>query len=78
MIDIKTLFAYVAAAYLIASLIYLIVSSCCLDTPFKKSLTPKQRSLKTYSANIRGTVFWSGILVAAIILYCWQPFKTKT
>ena len=76
MVDAKTLLAYLAAAYLIASVIYLFVNWCCLDTPFKNSLTKEQRHLKHYSAQIRSRVFWGGIVLAALLLYALAPFST--
>ena len=76
MINVKTVLAYLAAAYLIASIIYLLANWCCLDTPFKNSLTKEQRSLKRYSARIRGQVFWGGFFLAALLLYAWAPFST--
>jgi hypothetical protein len=76
MIDAKTVLAYLAAAYLIASIIYLLANWCCLDTPFKNSLTKEQRNLKRYSATIRSRVFCGGIVLSALILYAWAPFST--
>jgi len=46
---IKSFLAYVALAYFIASTVYLTVSWCCLDTPFKNSLTEEQKNIKRLS-----------------------------
>ena len=76
-LDIKTILAYAATAYLIASLIYLFVSYCCLDTPFRKSLTAEQIRIKTLSAKTRSQVFWGGIIAGIIILWWLKPFSNQ-
>jgi hypothetical protein len=72
--DTKTVLAYLALAYLIASGVYLCASACCLDTPFRKSLTAQQISIKQYSSSVRRKVFLFGLVLAVGILYLWKPF----
>jgi hypothetical protein len=75
-LDIKTALAYAASAYLIASIIYLLVSYCCLDTPFKNSLTEEQKQIEVLSASTRSRVFWGGIAIGIVVLWLWKPFLT--
>lgn len=73
--DFKTLLAYAALAYLIASIIYLLTSACCLETPFKNSLSQEQIQIKVFSAKIRREVFCGSLLVAIIVLLIFRPFN---
>ncbi len=73
--DFKTLLAYAALAYLIASIIYLLTSACCLETPFKNSLTTEQIRIKLFSAKIRREVFCGALVIAIIVLFIFQPFN---
>lgn len=72
--DAKTILAYAALAYFIASGVYLFASACCLETPFRNSLTPQQIQIKQFSKNIRGNVFIAGLVIAILILFFWKPF----
>lgn len=71
---IKSFLAYVALAYLIASTVYMAVSWCCLDTPFKNSLTEEQKNIKQISAKKRKEVFCAGLFVAIVTLLVARPF----
>ena len=75
---IPVIFAYILSAYFITSIIYLIVSRW-LGSPFKDELNkPEYKDLKRIketSARNRGILFWSGIIVSAVILYIWKPFQ---
>ena len=66
--------AYLSAAYIIASVSYLIFT-CNMGTPFKDSLTPHQRKLKKKSSSRRGTVFGISFAVAIVILVFCRPFR---
>ena len=66
--------AYLAAGYIIASVSYMLFTSN-MGTPFKNSLTPQQRELKTKSSSRRGTVFGVSFAVAIVILVCCRPFR---
>ena len=70
----KTFLAYIALAYLIASAVYLVASACCLDTPFKNSLTDEQKNIKQLSAKVRKNVFCVGLLAAVVSLMVLRPF----
>ena len=67
--------AYLALGYLIASLVYLLVTKLTMGTPFKDSLTPEQRALLAASSAQRRTVFWAGALVATVALCAVRPFS---
>ena len=66
--------AYLAAAYISASLLYLVFTSG-FGTPFKNSLTPVQREIKRRSASRRGTVFGVAFLLSLVLFVAWRPFK---
>jgi hypothetical protein len=62
------------AIYCIASIYYLIRTRS-VGTPFKDSLSPKQKKIKKESADIRRNIFYQGIAGAAVVLFFFQPFK---
>jgi hypothetical protein len=66
--------AYFMAAYLMSSLIYLIISPS-LGTPFKDSLTPAQKAIKEASSRSRSRLFMGGFAISALFLVATQPFK---
>jgi hypothetical protein len=66
--------AYGMAIYCIASIYYLIRTRS-VGTPFKDSLSPKQKKIKKESADIRRNIFYQGIAGAAVVLFFFQPFK---
>lgn len=72
--QISTAFAYMMFAYLIGSVYYL-VHTRFIGTPFRDSLTPEQIAIKEESANNRRLIFYTGLVVAAIILYVTKPFS---
>ncbi len=65
---------YAMAGYIIASLYYL-ARTYYVGTPFKDSLTPRQRKIKKASAEVRRNIFLEGLLVATILLLASQPFR---
>ena len=67
-------FAYIAAGYLIASVVYLITTAC-VGTPFSDSLTEEQRAIQKDSAGLRKRCFCAGAAVATLILLAWRPFR---
>ena len=67
--------AYFMAAYMMSSIIYLIVTST-MGTPFKDSLTTAQRRVQRESSRKRSRVFLLGMLISGIILYLTEPFKS--
>ena len=69
-----TIFAYIAAGYLTASIVYLIATRC-VGTPFSDSLTEQQRAIKAESACVRRKCFYGGVGVAALALALWRPFQ---
>lgn len=66
--------AYAMAVYCIASLFYLIRTKD-IGTPFKDSLSPKQKEIKKKSAAKRRSIFIQGIIGGAVLLFFFQPFK---
>ena len=66
--------AYLAAAYLIASVIYCVLT-VPFGTPFNDSLTDTQKTLKRAAACRRGAMFAVGVGVAAVTLAVWRPIR---
>ena len=67
------LLASAAFVYVIASVVYLIVTHT-FGTPFKDSLTDEQRRIKAASARRRGWAFLLGIAVGLLTLPIVRPF----
>ena len=68
--------AYLGAAYIIASLIYLVISQS-YGTPFKNALLqyPELMHIKQKSAAKRKRLFYTGLVIAGALLYVMKPFK---
>ena len=66
--------AYGMAIYCISSIYYL-VRTRSVGTPFKDSLTPKQKKIKAALANVRRNIFYQGIAGAVVAMFFFQPFK---
>ena len=66
--------AYVQLDYMIASVLY-ILSTRCMGTPFRNSLTEEQLKIKRKAVKQRRKVFWTSMLAGAIIIYLLRPFK---
>jgi hypothetical protein len=71
---ISVYLAYAMAIYCIASIFYLIATRS-VGTPFKDSLSEKQLKIKHESANVRRTIFYSGIAIGAISMVIFRPFS---
>ena len=71
---VPILLAYLSAAYIIASVAYLLFT-WNMGTPFKNSLTPEQRELKKNASRRRGTVFGVSFAAAIVILVVTRPFR---
>ena len=67
--------AYSMAVYTLASLYYVAMTRN-VGTPFKDSLTPKQREIKKESSNVRRNIFFQGIAVSVICMLLLRPFKS--
>ena len=69
-------FAYIAIAYMGASVLYLaIVALMGFGTPFKDSLTDEQACIKKSSKRKRGAAFVVGILIMVLLLLVTRPFR---
>lgn len=66
--------AYTMAVYCIASLFYLIRTKD-IGTPFKDSLSPKQKKIKKESSAKRRSIFIQGIVGGTALLFFFQPFR---
>jgi hypothetical protein len=66
---------YAMAGYIVASFYYL-ARTHFIGTPFKDSLTEKQKKIKKASAEVRRNIFLEGILCATVLLLALQPFKS--
>lgn len=71
---VPKLLANIMLVYIIASFIYMI-GSPVLGTPFKDSLSDKQKEIKKESAQKRSALFWAGVIIAIILLLLIKPFK---
>ncbi len=70
---ISVYLAYGMAAYVIASIYYLI-RTMYVGTPFKDSLNAKQMAIKKQSAGVRRNIFYQGIATAIVGLAIFKPF----
>lgn len=68
--------AYGMAAYVCASVMYLIITRATMGTPFTDSLTDEQRAIKTESARKRRNVFVGSLALASAGLFLTRPFAT--
>ena len=66
--------AYAMLVYTIASFYYMIMTRN-IGTPFKDSLTEKQRKIKRESAKQRKTIFYQGIGASIVLMVLTQPFN---
>lgn len=71
---ISVYLAYGMAIYVLAS-IYYIVMTRNIGTPFKDSLTEKQRKIKRESAKQRKTIFYQGIAASVVLMILTRPFN---
>ena len=69
-------FAYLALGYLIASVVYLLVTRD-LGTPFKDSLLPEQRAILAESKEKRRKAFLLGVALAVLAMCFVRPFGRK-
>lgn len=74
---VATALAYAALGYLIASVVYLLLTKLGMRTPFLDSLTPEQRSILDRSKRQRRGAFLAGVLVAAAVLVAARPFLSR-
>ena len=70
---VQKVLAYVASAYLLASVVYLL-STAWIGTPFRDSLTEEQRRIKKNAACVRGASFGAGLALSILVLALWRPF----
>ena len=66
--------AYGMLVYTFAS-IYYIVMTIKIGTPFKDSLTPEQLEIKKEAASLRGTIFYTGVGLAILMIFLCKPFE---
>ena len=71
---ISVYLAYGMAIYVLASIYYLVMTRN-IGTPFKDSLTEKQRKIKRESAKQRKTIFYQGIGASIVFMVLTQPFN---
>ena len=71
------LLAYATLTYALASVVYLIITSCAnVGTPFTDSLWPEQLAIKKKSARTRAAIFWASAGASAAVLAIWRPLGT--
>tara|TARA_Y100001958_G_scaffold159898_1_gene164109 strand:- start:4491 stop:4655 length:165 start_codon:yes stop_codon:yes gene_type:complete len=51
------------------------IATRSVGTPFNDSLTPKQREIKDASAQVRRNAFYTGVVIATVILLVARPFE---
>lgn len=68
--------AYIAAAYIMSSLFYLLVTMN-IGTPFKNAYTkyPELVEIKKKSSNTRRKIFFMGMGISVVVLFLLKPFK---
>lgn len=66
-------FARLSLTYLIASVVYLLATSC-IGTPFADSLSAEQRAIKRKSSRQRAIIFGTAFLTAAVAVAVAKPF----
>ena len=74
MCKISVVLAYLMAVYCLAS-IYYVIATHSVGTPFKDSLTPKQREIKDASAKVRRNIFYTGAGVSIVLMLVLRPFE---
>lgn len=68
--------AYVALAYAMSCIGYLIVVKCAnVGSPFNDSLTSEQKTVKAKSAGTRSQIFWSCLLLSIVVLVAVRPLR---
>ena len=68
--------AYLALAYLLASVVYVVVTKLTLGTPFHDSLSDRQRSVLAESKARRRTVFLVGLAASVVALCAVRPLQS--
>jgi len=80
---VPLVFTYIMLIYLIASVYYMIVTRN-LGTPYSDAIKEvvensgkkdELEKLKKDAKDKRSTIFWSGVLIACIILIIFRPFS---
>ena len=70
--------AYIAIAYMGASVLYLVIVALMgYGTPFKDSLSAEQKCIKEKSKLNRGTAFAVGVLLMVLLLLVTRPFNHR-
>lgn len=70
--------AYIAIAYMGASVIYLVIVALMgFRTPFKDSLSEEQRCILKRAKRNRGAAFAAGILIMVLLLLATRPFNHR-
>ena len=60
--------------YILASVFYLLRTRT-IGTPFNDSLTEEQKKIKRESANVRRTIFYSGVAIGVVSMFIFRPFS---
>ena len=72
--SVSSAFAYMMFAYIIG-IVYYIIFTRNIGTPFRDSLTQEQIEIKKTSAVRRKIIFYTGIVGGIIILFITRPFS---
>mgnify|MGYP006258881503 CR=1 FL=1 len=68
--------AYAALAYLMGSVLYMLITRACqFGTPLKDSYSLKQQEIKKSSARNRGGAFLLALVISTVILAVAKPLK---
>jgi hypothetical protein len=70
---VSVFLAYGMAIYCLSSMYY-VFQTRNVGTPFKDSLTKKQKIIKKESAEVRKNIFCQGIFASIILLALTKPF----
>lgn len=71
---ISVALAYIMTIYCLSCIYYLIATKS-IGTPFKDSLTPKQREIKNESSKMRSRIFYTGIGVSTVAMFLIRPYE---
>ena len=70
---IPTLLAMLAAVYILASMYYMFMTRN-IGTPFRDSLDEKQLEIKYAAVKKRGGIFYTGVMIAVLVVLVVDPF----
>lgn len=71
---VTMILSHFSLVYMIACVVYLLFTRN-IGTPFQKSLSQQQKSIKKSAAYLRGKIFLVGIIIGFLALYFIHPYE---